>query len=488
MKERSADSSSLAVVVLAAGAGTRMRSEVPKVLHRAAGRSMLAHVLRVAGELAQKVVVVTGHGAEQVEAHFSQAAVHFVRQHEQQGTAHAFLAAREALRGWAGEILVLYGDTPLLLAETLREAIRVHRDAGAGMTIVSAQLDEPTGYGRIIRDEAGEVVRIVEEKAATAEEKRIKETNSGVYVFSSEAFKFAESIELNPFAREYYLTDILEMYKRAGERVVAFCAPSSTEFMGVNDRVQLAFAESVLRGRIRDRLLRSGVSMIDPATVYIDDTVEIGQDTIIYPFVFLEGQTIIGQHCLIGPNSRLCDTVLAAGVEIHGWSVLEGARVGAGSSIGPFARLRSGSELAEEVHVGNFVEVKNAQLGVGVKAGHLAYIGDAELGAQTNFSAGAITANYDGVEKHRTVIGEAAFVGTNVTLIAPVKLERAAFVAAGSTVTGHIPEGALAVARGEMRILPDWAKRYWMKAIKRGSTKFHASSLLKPWLESMGTS
>ncbi len=483
----------LAVVILAAGQGTRMKSALPKVLHKTAGREMLGHVVRAARALEpEKLVVVTGHGADQVEAAFKDAGVIFVRQLEQLGTGHAFLQAKTALDGFTGEILVLYGDTPMLRLETLKNVLNAHHTSGAGMTAITAMLENPKGYGRIVRDLNGDVQRIVEEKAATATEKAIKETNSGVYVFSSRAMELAAGITNNNPAHEFYLTDILERYRAAGDRVIAFPVDDSTELLGVNDRVQLAFAEKVMRDRTRNRFMREGVTMIDPASTYIDDTVVIEPDVILHPGVFLEGQTQIARGCVIGPHSRLTNATLEENVTIHGWTVIQDSSLGAHSDVGPFARFRPGVRLEREVHVGNFVEVKNSTLGVGSKAGHLAYLGDADIGEEVNIGAGTITANYDGLGKYRSSIGSGSFIGSNTTIIAPRTVGQGAYVAAGSTVHDDVPDGALAVARGKQRNLLGWSERFWRKGLEQlAAQKF---PFLRRWLvsrprhEDMGTS
>jgi bifunctional UDP-N-acetylglucosamine pyrophosphorylase / glucosamine-1-phosphate N-acetyltransferase len=473
----------LAVVILAAGQGTRMKSSLPKVLHRAAGRSMLGHVLRVAQSLnPARVVVITGHGAAAVEAEFATSGVIFARQDRQLGTAHAFLMAQAALAGFVGDIYVLYGDTPLLKPATLATVLQNHRHNQVGMTVITADLDNPYGYGRIIRASDNSVVRIVEEKAATLAEKAVKETNSGVYIFNQHAFGRAEGIDNNNATNEYYLTDILVRYREAGEQVQAHKVGDASELMGVNDRTQLAFAERVLRERVRERLMLGGATLQDPSTTYADDTVTVAQDVTIAPGVFLEGDTSIESGAFIGPHSRLVDSHIGPRVTVAGWSVIEGASIGAGSEIGPFARLRAGAMLAEQVHIGNFVEIKNSRLAAQVKAGHLAYIGDAVIGAAVNFSAGAITANYDGVNKHQTIIEDHAFIGTNSTLVAPVTIGTAAFVAAGSTVTGDVAAGALAVARGQQRNIENWALRYWQRLL--AGAKPEKLPALRAWLAS----
>lgn len=453
----------LDVVILAAGQGTRMRSALPKVLHPVGGRPMVAWALRQARELgARDVVVVTGHGAERVEAALFGQGARFARQERQLGTGHAFLVGARELRG-DGDVLVLYGDTPLLSGETLRDMLREHRMRGSALTLLTARLPDASGYGRVVRAADGSVARIVEEKAASPEEKRLTEFNSGVYLMDRRAPELAARIGRDNPAGEYYLTDLVALYRAEGAGVAAFEIADPSEVMGANDRVQLAEAEGILRRRVNERHMRAGVTLLDPATTRIEDGVEIGPDSLIYPGAVLLGNTRLEGNVEIGPYSVLRDSHLAAGVRVRAHSVLEGARVGENSVIGPFARLRSGSDLAGEVHVGNFVEIKNSRLGRGAKAGHLAYLGDASVGEDSNVGAGTITANFDGVHKHRTEIGRGVFIGSNSTLIAPITLGDGAFVAGGSTLNGDVPEGALAVARGRQHTAPGWARRYWTR-------------------------
>ncbi len=470
---------SLAVVILAAGQGTRMKSTLPKMLHQAAGRPLLGHVIERAKELEPvKIVVITGHGAEQIESHFASEPVVFARQLEQLGTAHAFLCAKDALDGHDGDVFVLYGDTPLMTFETLKSALEAHRAAKAGMTVITGILEDATGYGRIVRDNRGDVLRIVEQKAATEAEKAIQEWNSGMYIFDSSAFALAAQIGNNNSAKEYYLTDILELY-RANKPVLAQIAASS-ELEGSNDRVQLAAADKTLRDRIRVRHMKNGVTLCDPSNTYIDDTVIIGQDVILEPGVILQGSTQIASGSTIGAYSILSDSKLEGAVQVKPHSVLEGAILRGGVQVGPFARIRAGTILETDVHVGNFVEIKNSHLLEGAKAGHLAYIGDASVGREVNFSAGAITANFDGLDKFRTEIKDGAFIGTNVTLVAPVTIETGAFIAAGSVITTDIQEGALGVTRSPQKVLENWAVKYWTQKLE--TTKTYKLPFIRKWL------
>ncbi|WP_019009026.1 bifunctional UDP-N-acetylglucosamine diphosphorylase/glucosamine-1-phosphate N-acetyltransferase GlmU [Deinococcus aquatilis] len=458
----------LDVVILAAGQGTRMRSALPKVLHPVAGRPMVTWAVKAAQELgARNVVVVTGHGAAAVEAALAGTGVSFARQQQQRGTGDAFLSGADALplsgsaQAGDADILVLYGDTPLLRPSTLRALLQDHQARGSAFTILTGELPDATGYGRIIRDEAGNVTRIVEQKGATDAEKAVREFNSGVYVMDARAPELARQIVPNSVTGEYYLTDLLALYHAAGAAAHAFKLADIDEVMGANDRTGLAEAEAILRRRINTAHMRAGVTLINPDTNSIEDTVTLGQDVIVEPGVILRGKTRVADGVILGAYSVITDSVLETGVVIKPHSVLEGAVVGAGSDVGPFARLRPGSVLGAGVHIGNFVETKNARLDAGVKAGHLAYLGDVTVGAETNIGAGTIIANFDGVNKHQTQVGAGVFIGSNSTLIAPRTVGDAAFIAAGSAVHEDIPEGALAIARGKQRTMEGWSRRYW---------------------------
>lgn len=479
----------LDVVILAAGQGTRMKSALPKVLHPVAGRPMVAWAVRAAQELgAREVVVVTGHGAEKVEAALAGSGVRFARQEQQLGTGHAFLCGVDALSN-AGkknagsaesgnvdaDVLVLYGDTPLLRTETLRALLDDHRARHSAFTILSGEVPDATGYGRIVRGEGGQVERIVEQKDATDAEKAIREFNSGVYVMDARAPELARRIGNSNKAGEYYLTDLLGLYRGAGARTSAFKLDDADEVLGANDRRGLADLGQILRGRINAAHLAAGVSIQAPESVHIEDTVQIGRDVTLEPGVILRGETRIADGVTVGAYSVVTDSVLATGVVVKPHSVLEGAQVGAGSDVGPFARLRPGSVLGEGVHIGNFVETKNARLDAGVKAGHLAYLGDVTIGAETNVGAGTIVANYDGVNKHQSSVGAGVFIGSNSTIIAPRVVGDAAFIAAGSAVHEDIPEGHMAIARGKQRNVEGWSHRYW------GSLRAKVDQKL-PWL------
>ncbi|GGR95948.1 bifunctional UDP-N-acetylglucosamine diphosphorylase/glucosamine-1-phosphate N-acetyltransferase GlmU [Deinococcus sedimenti] len=452
----------LDVVILAAGQGTRMKSSLPKVLHPVAGRPMVAWAVKTARDLgARHVVVVTGHGADRVEDALGDAGVVFARQEQQLGTGHAFIQGLDALPDRDADVLVLYGDTPLLRADTLQALLDDHRARAGAFTVLTGELPDATGYGRIIRGADGSVERIVEQKDATPQERAVREFNSGVYLMDARANELTRRITNENASGEYYLTDLLGLYRAEGADVHAFKLTDPGEVMGANDRTGLAEAESIIRARITQEHMRAGVTIHMPETVYIEDTVQIGRDVTLEPGVILRGDTRIAEGVTVEAYSVITDSVLHEDVTIKAHSVLEGATVGTGSDVGPFARLRPGTVLAGGVHIGNFVETKNARLAQGVKAGHLAYLGDVEIGEETNVGAGTIVANFDGVNKHRSTVGAGVFIGSNSTLIAPRVIGDAAFIAAGSAVHDDVPEGALAVARGKQRTLDGWAKRYW---------------------------
>ncbi|MFT2721364.1 bifunctional UDP-N-acetylglucosamine diphosphorylase/glucosamine-1-phosphate N-acetyltransferase GlmU [Deinococcus sp. A31D244] len=475
----------LDVVILAAGQGTRMKSSLPKVLHPVAGRPMVAWAVKAAQELgARSVVVVTGHGAGAVEAALAGTGVVFARQEQQLGTGNAFLAGMDALEDHReADVLVLYGDTPLLRTETLRDLLADHRARGGAFTVLTGVLPDATGYGRIIRDAQGNVERIVEQKDATPEERAVGEFNSGVYLMDARANDLAHRITNENASGEYYLTDLLGLYRAEGAEAHAFRLNDPDEVMGANDRTGLAEAENIIRARITLAHMRAGVTIHMPETVYIEDTVVLGRDVTLEPGVILRGDTRVADGAEIGAYSVITDSVLGEGVIVKPHSVLEGAQVGARSDVGPFARLRPGTVLGEAVHIGNFVETKNAHLAQGVKAGHLAYLGDVSIGDETNVGAGTIIANFDGVNKHPSRIGAGVFIGSNSTIVAPRVIGDAAFIAGGSTVHDDVPEGALAVARGKQRNLEGWSHRYWSGLREKVQVKL---PWLAGWLDRQG--
>ncbi|MGE5553013.1 MAG: bifunctional UDP-N-acetylglucosamine diphosphorylase/glucosamine-1-phosphate N-acetyltransferase GlmU [Betaproteobacteria bacterium] len=447
-------------IILAAGLGTRMKSCRPKVLHRVAGQPMLRYVLEAAAKLGvERPIVVVGHGAEQVEEAIG-SGVEYVRQEEQLGTGHAVLQARERLAKLEGDLLVLYGDTPLLKAATLSEFVRFHQQEKADASVLTAILPDPTGYGRIVREpETGAVLRIVEEKDASSVEKTYREINTGIYCFAlSMLLPALAKLRPTNAQGEYYLTDVIALIREAGGKVVALSAGDPEEIQGVNSREQLAAVEAVVRREKNRALMASGVTIMDPASTFVDAGVEIGRDTVLLPFTWLEGKTRIGENCVVGPQVRLRDSELGDRVEVQ-FSVLDQAQVGRDVNIGPFAYLRPGSRVEDGAKVGDFVEIKNSRVGAGSKVPHHSYIGDAEIGAGVNIGAGTITCNYDGVRKHRTVIEDRCFIGANTNLVAPVRVGEGAYVASGSTITDDVPPGALGVARGRQRNVEDWVAR-----------------------------
>jgi bifunctional UDP-N-acetylglucosamine pyrophosphorylase/glucosamine-1-phosphate N-acetyltransferase len=457
----------LSAVILAAGQGTRMKSALPKVLHPVAGQPMLAHVLAAAREVgAAAVVTVVGHGAERVKAAFAAAGMDFVPQAEQLGTGHALQCAAPALAGFVGELLLLCGDVPLLRGATLQALVEHHRNQRAAVTVLTARLDDPRGYGRIIRGVDG-VERIVEEKDATPAERTVCEINTGIYIFAApRVFELLAGLTNDNAQGEYYLTDVIAAARTAGEKVAALPVARAEEAMGINDRMQLAEAGRAMRARINETHMRAGVTLLDPATTYIEPAVTIGPDTIIHPGVHLRGRTAIGCDCELEPGVIVTDCILADRVHVKAGSVLNGSTVGADTDIGPMAHLRPGTVLAGENKIGNFVETKKAAIGQGSKASHLTYLGDAEIGAGVNIGCGTITCNYDGVNKHVTVIEDEVFVGSDVQFVAPVRIGRGSLIGAGSTITRDVPAEALAITRAEQKIIEGWAARKRAKAKK----------------------
>ncbi|GAB6099764.1 bifunctional UDP-N-acetylglucosamine diphosphorylase/glucosamine-1-phosphate N-acetyltransferase GlmU [Halanaerocella petrolearia] len=430
--------SKLAVVTLAAGKGTRMKSKLPKVLHKVAGKSMVQHAVDTAEELEPlHNMVVVGYKAKQVESE-TEGDLDFVIQEEQLGTGHAVMQAQDQLADFEGTILVMYGDTPLLTADTLQKLVTTHQEESAAATILTAKVDDPSGYGRIVRDQSGKVVKIVEDKDTTTEEAKIDEINTGICCFDSQLlWKALDNLTCDNAQGEYYLTDVAGILAQQEELVTAVVAPDRRETVGVNTRAHLAKAESILRTRVCNRHLEEGVTIIDPENTYIDSEVEIGQDSIIYPFTFLEGDTKLGSEVIVGPRSRIIDSTIGSGVEIESSTVIE-SKVGAETVVGPYAYLRPGTKVGRKAKIGDFVEVKKSEVGDGSKVPHLSYIGDTTIGRNTNIGAGSITANYDGEEKHRTIIGDDVFVGSDSTLIAPVRVGDNAITGAGAVVTKDV--------------------------------------------------
>lgn len=445
-------------VILAAGKGTRMKSKLPKVLHQAGGKSMVRRVADCAISAgAEEVITIVGFGGEEVRREIASVS-QIVEQKEQLGTGHAVQQCIPLLKDYSGDVVVLSGDTPLLRKETLSAFIEKHQENGGAATVLTAVLSDPTGYGRIIR-RSGQVVGIVEQKDATEEQTPIKEINTGIYCFKSEKLIDAlQSLKNENAQGEYYLTDTLAYLGSQGEVIGATILDDPEEAIGVNSRNQLAQVEKILRQRKNQELMESGVTILDPASTFVDEDVEIGTDTILQPFTWLEGNTKIGANCIIGPNSRLQDVEVGDESELT-FTYAHECKIGEKVTVGPYVHLRPGTELKAGVKVGNFMEVKNSVIGEGTKLSHLSYIGDADLGKEINIGCGTITVNYDGENKHRTIIEDRAFIGCNSNLVAPVIIGKDSYVAAGSTITKNVPDESLGVARARQSNLEGWARR-----------------------------
>jgi bifunctional UDP-N-acetylglucosamine pyrophosphorylase/glucosamine-1-phosphate N-acetyltransferase len=455
-------STDVTVVVLAAGQGTRMKSRMAKVLHRAGGRALLEHAIVTALGVAppERIFVVLGYQADAVREVAEAAGVRTIEQKEQLGTGHAVLCGEADLAGLGGHMVVTVGDCPLIRPETLRALVERQRKSEAAAVVLTADVPDSTGYGRIIRDQNGAVEAIVEHKAASEAQRAVKEINSGIYCFDSgEFWRRVRQIRPDNPAREYYLTDMIEILNRAGLRVAATKISDPGELLGINDRVQLADADRILRERKTREVMLAGATIEKPETVTIDPDVIIGMDTVIGPFARITGSTVIGENCRIGSCAILHDAVLEDGAEVFAFSMVSSSRLAANAHAGPYARLRMGAELGEGAHVGNFVELKNTAMGAGSKSMHLAYLGDSQIGSKVNVGAGTITCNYDGKNKHRTVIGDGVFVGSNSTLVAPVELENSAYIAAGSVITENVPEAALALGRSRQVVKQGWKRK-----------------------------
>lgn len=449
-----------AAVILAAGKGTRMKSEQPKVLHTIAGKAMVHFPIEAASRLGiERTVLVVGHGAEAVRQETGDCGIAYAVQAEQLGTGHALLCAREALMEFDGALILLAGDVPLIQTDTLEDLVRQHEQAQAAVTVLTMELDNPFGYGRIVRED-GAVVRIVEQKDATPSEQALNEVNTGIYCFDARfVFESLGKLGTDNAQGEYYLTDVLEMAVKEGRIVEAALLNCPEEAMGINDRAQLADAAERIRRRLNREHMLAGVTLIDPAQTYIDAGVEIGPDSLIHPGAHLKGKTRIGAGCEIETGVVVQDCLVADRCHLKAGSVLENSEIGAESAVGPMAHLRPGTQLLGENKIGNFVETKKAVIGKGSKASHLTYLGDCELGQRVNVGCGTITCNYDGVNKFRTEIGDDVFVGSDVQLVAPVKVGRGALIAAGATITKDVPEDALAIARAPQKVLEGWAAK-----------------------------
>ena len=446
---------------MAAGKGTRLKSQIPKVLHEVGGKPLLEHVIRAAVRIVpvKDVYAIIGHEAERVRAATEHTGVNFVLQSEQRGTGHALMVAREALAGY-DHVIVLSGDAPLITPESIGHLRNFHLEEQAAMTLLTADLDDPRRYGRVLRknQRSAEVRAIVEERATSSTQKKIREINSGFYVFAvKELYDNIERLSTANAHREYYLTDMAEVLYKAHRRVVAFKTVDASEVLGGNTREELADIDEKMRLSKCRQLMADGVTVFYPATCVIDADVEIEPDTVIEPYVQLLGKTRIGGLCRIRSYCVIRDAEIEDGVSILPGCVMDGARIGAGALVGPYSRLRPGTEIGEGAHVGNFVETKKIKLGKGSKANHLTYLGDAEIGAGVNIGAGTITCNYDGVHKHKTVIEDGVFIGSDSTLVAPVRVGKGAYVGAASCITEDVPEDALAIGRARQVVKEGWA-------------------------------
>lgn len=453
--------SDIHVVILAAGKGTRMKSTSPKVLHRAAGLPLIDYVLRTASTARPtRTVLVVGHGADAVrQALSNRTDLRFALQDPQLGTGHALRQAEPELTGATGTLLLLSGDVPLLRSATLAALVKTHRETAAAATVLTARIDQPDGYGRIVRRN-GRIVGIVEHKDASAEERRIDEINSGIYAFDlGPLFAALKEIGSANAQGEYYLPDLVRIYRDRGLPVETVTVDNAREILGVNSRRELADVTSIINRQRNDALMEAGVTLVDPATVYVGPDVTIGPDTIIHAGVHLEGRTRIGSGCEIHSGVRIVDSILEDEVIINNFCVITESTIARGAELGPFARLRPETRIGENAHIGNFVELKKSTFGKGSKANHLSYLGDATVGEGVNVGAGTITCNYDGTKKHPTIIEDGAFIGSDSQLVAPVRIGRGAYVAAGSSVTEDVPPGALAIARGKQINKEGWVER-----------------------------
>jgi len=461
VKEARTLSPRVAVAIMAAGRGTRLKSALPKVLHEVGGKPLLEHVIRAATRVAAigDVYAIIGHEAERVREALQHTGVNFVLQAEQRGTGHALMVARDALAGY-DDVIVLSGDAPMISAETVKHLLDFHRDQRAAMTLLSADLDNPTGYGRVLRKNAksAEVKAVVEEKSATASQKKLREINSGFYVFDVKTLygNIGRLSTANAHG-EYYLTDMAEVLRKAHGKVVVWKTPTPAEVLGGNTRAELADIDQKMRMEKCRQLMAVGVTVFYPATCVFDADVEVGADTVIEPYVQLLGKTKVGSGCRIRSYCVIRNTEIGDEVSVLPGCIMDDSTVSNNATIGPYSRLRPGSEIGEGAHLGNFVETKQIKLGKGSKANHLTYLGDAEIGAGVNVGAGTITCNYDGVHKHKTIIGDSVFVGSDSTLVAPVKLGNGSYIGAGSCITDDVPDDALAIGRARQIVKEGWA-------------------------------
>ena len=456
------------VVILAAGQGTRMKSRLPKVLHPIAGRPMIEHVLRTAESVSPATVtLIVGHRADVVRDRLKGwSRLQYALQEPQLGTAHALQQAEPVLAGRTGTVVLLSGDVPALRPEALRRLVDTHQTAGAAATVMTANVERPYGYGRIVRT-GGRIARIVEERDASPAERQIREINGGIYAFDlAPLFDALRGIASQNAQGEFYLTDLIAIYRRRKLPVETLVNERPHEIRGINSRTELAEVSRIVRQTKNEELMAAGVTIIDPATTYIDPDVQVGPDTVIHPGVLLEGQTRIGAACEIQAHVRIVDSEIGDQVTVNNFCLIVGAQVATGAQVGPFAHLRPETRVGEKARIGNFVELKKTTLGPGSKANHLSYLGDATIGANVNVGAGTITCNYDGERKHPTVIEDGAFIGSDSQLIAPVRVGKGAYVGAGSSITEDVPAGALGIARGRQSNVDGWVERKKAAAAK----------------------
>jgi len=456
-------------VILAAGEGKRMRSKHPKVLHPLWGKPMVEYVLDVCRELPlDQIFVVIGHQAERVKEALQDRDLRFVRQRNQRGSAHALMQVAPHLKAFSGDLLVLCGDVPLISTEILRALIDRHREASAAATILTTDLENPAGYGRVIRDERGKLKGVVEEVDASARQRAIKEVNTGIYCFAaSRLFEALREIRSSNRQGEYYLPDAFGLLRKKRQKVEAFHTAEWEKVAGINSREELARALQVLKRTKLEELMRQGVTLLDPASTFIDADVQVGKDTVIYPHSYIEGKTTIGEDCILYPGSRIVGSKMGKGVTVLDHCLILESKVADGAKIGPFAHLRPGSQIGKGARIGNFVEIKKSEVGEGSKVPHLSYIGDSIIGRGVNIGAGSITCNYDGFAKHRTRIEDGVFTGSNALFIAPVCVGEGSIVAAGSVITEDVPPHSLAIARARQTNKEDWAKGW--KNRKKGA-------------------
>ena len=454
-----------ACVILAAGQGKRMKSSLPKVLHRVCGMPMLQAVIDTAAKLkSERVIVVAGKQIDIIKKVVAAPDVQFMLQREPKGTGDALKSAMPALKSFRGTVIVLNGDTPLIEPQTIKRLLVMHQKNKNAISVLSFHAEDPKGYGRVVRDCSGKFLAIVEEKDADSSQKQIHEVNSGLYAINHDAFSLLNRLAMNRQKGEYYLTDIVSLSLKQGLHVSAYAIGREEEFMGVNTREELLRASEIMReGLVRDCISR-GVNLLDPASVFIHPHTSIGKDTTIYPNVFIEAGTTIGSNVTIYPHVRILRSIIDDHAVIRDSTVIEDSHVCNGASVGPFAHIRPGSEIGAYARIGNFVELKKAVIGKGAKASHLSYLGDAVIGCDVNIGAGTITCNYDGEKKHQTIIGDNVFVGSDTQFVAPVKIGKGAYIGAGSTITKDVLPGSLAVSRTEQRNIKDWAKKRQVKA------------------------